>query len=322
MNKVEKSGTVFDWIEKRLDKLAKKTQKYSDQITDWITFNRKGSLQNKEYNSLATEIEANQKAYDRYMQEANAAGLSWQWRNRVQNGDYDISRIQDERLVERIQEYEEWYQKAMECKDAIDSLKNSQLELYNSMMQLPIEKAADSVDKYTQKIGQLSSTSDAVRGASTLALLLKQIEKSGAVTQSQQLAQKYGTNYDPYSGKSTYNPYTIQNAELDAQKKYYQDIANARLNEYKQAQKNLEQTKKQTKEMKDRIAAAQMVVMAEEAVAQAQEDLVDAQNTFASKSLEIEAQRFENIKNYFESYTDYYENLAQNAEAARELANN
>lgn len=322
MNNVDKSGTVFDWVEKRLDKLAKKTQKYSDQITDWITFNRKGSLQKNEYNSMAAEIEANQKAYDRYMQEANAAGLSWQWRKLVQSGDYDISRIQDQKLVDKIQEYETWYQKAMECKNAIDSLTNSQLELYNSMMQLPLEKAGDSVDKYNQKISQLSSTSDTVRGASTQAILLDQIKKSGAITESQKLLEKYATEYDPYSKRQGYNPYSVQNAQLAEEKKYYESIAKARLDAYKQAQKNLDETKKQTAAMEDRVVAAQMVVMAEEAVAQAQNDLVEAQNNYAAKVIELEAKRFENIKSYFDSYTDYYESIAQNAEAARELAIN
>ena len=54
------------------------------------------------------EIDLQQKAYDRYIQEANSVGLSEEYAAKVRNGEIDIEDITDEDLKEKIDEYQEW----------------------------------------------------------------------------------------------------------------------------------------------------------------------------------------------------------------------
>lgn len=71
-----------------------------------------------------------QRAYDRYIQQANSVGLSEDYASKVRNGTIDIETITDEDLNDKISEYRQWYEAALDCKDAIDDLRESESQLY------------------------------------------------------------------------------------------------------------------------------------------------------------------------------------------------
>lgn len=69
-------------------------------------------------------------AQSRHTKEANSVGLSDYWKNRVNNGTIDISTIKDnDDLVEKIQTYQQWIEKANECRDAVSELNSKLSEL-------------------------------------------------------------------------------------------------------------------------------------------------------------------------------------------------
>ena len=45
---------------------------------------------------------------DRYIKEAESVGLSDTYKKKVQDGTIDIQTIKDEKLAEKIKEYQEW----------------------------------------------------------------------------------------------------------------------------------------------------------------------------------------------------------------------
>ena len=243
METAYRTGTMFDWIEQRLEVLEKKTKSFAQRITNWVNYSLKSHLFTWEYDSMTAQIEGNQKAYERYMEEANKVNLSSDWKRLVQNGEYDINFITDPHLADRIQTYQEWYDKAMACKDAITSLKYEQLDLYETMTNQPLEKASKEVSKYTDYIKRLTDVGSTLNmGESASALFGPRI--------SRMLWSEEATDIFLRNAKLT-EMYERQNKELDRQKGHYKAIADEQMKAYYAAQGNLERAKLDARFAKD-----------------------------------------------------------------------
>lgn len=121
---------TFDWIEvainraeeqiSRLDKVVENT------FDNWT--NRSKAL-NDEISKTADEIGLQKKAYQGYIDKANSIGLSDDYKRKVQNGTIQIETITDDKLKEKLQDYQNWYNKAVACNDKIQELNISLSEL-------------------------------------------------------------------------------------------------------------------------------------------------------------------------------------------------
>ncbi len=122
---------TLDWIEIAIDRIERAIdqldQKANNVYKSWSS--RNGALTN-EISKVGDEISLQQKAYERYIQEANSVGLSESYAEKVRNGTIDIETITDEDLNDKISEYQDFYEKALDCKDAIDELKETEASLY------------------------------------------------------------------------------------------------------------------------------------------------------------------------------------------------
>ena len=157
----EKTVETFDWIEKLIERIqsriAKLEKTASSTYKSWAERNKALLKQLSEVN---TEINAQQKAYDTYMVKANSVGLSEHYKQLVQNGGYSIEDISDDTLKEKISTYEEWYNKAMDCSDAIDDLKNNILELTTTQFENVFNEYEDSLSGYRHQIEMLETYID------------------------------------------------------------------------------------------------------------------------------------------------------------------
>lgn len=130
----DKFEETIDWIEVVIDRVQRAIdqldQKANNVYKSWSE--RNGALKD-EIGKVGDEIEIQQKAYDRYIKEANSVGLSESYAKKVRDGTIDIEDFEgdsDEKLVEKIKEYQDWYNKALDCKDAIEELKETEASLY------------------------------------------------------------------------------------------------------------------------------------------------------------------------------------------------
>ncbi len=131
-----KASEYIDWIERRLKKFAQNTKEVFSKVKDYITFTNQNSQLRKAINSISDEIAANERAYQTYMNEANNIGLSSDWVQWIQNGGYaiqDITNINDD-LKEKVNRYEELYDKAIDCKNAVADLKETEKEYAQQML--------------------------------------------------------------------------------------------------------------------------------------------------------------------------------------------
>lgn len=94
------------------------------------TFSKRNNALKNQISSIYEEISVQQQGYNRYLQEAESVSLSEDYKNLVRNGAIDISTITDKDLSENINKYKEWYEKALDCRDAIEELTESVRDLY------------------------------------------------------------------------------------------------------------------------------------------------------------------------------------------------
>ena len=122
---------TLDWIEVAISRIERAIdnldQKASNVYKSWSERNK---ALTSEISKVGDEIELQQSAYNRYMQEANSVGLSSSLAAKVRNGEIDIETIKDEALKEKIDDYKKYYEQALDCQDAIEELKETESELY------------------------------------------------------------------------------------------------------------------------------------------------------------------------------------------------
>ena len=129
----EEFKEIIDWIEIAIDRIERAIStldlKAQSIYRSWS--DRNDNLKN-EITKVSEEITLQQKAYNRYLQEADSIGLSEEWAEKVRNGKIDIETITDEDLNDKISQYREWYEKAIDCRDAMEELTETVSELYET----------------------------------------------------------------------------------------------------------------------------------------------------------------------------------------------
>lgn len=188
--KKEESLKVYDWVAVRLTRLGEATARIANKITDFISFAEKATLLNKQIRSVEREETANSKAYRTYMRKANSiqvkdddgnvvGDLPNSWKRKVQKGEYNIEDVKDSNLAEAIDSYQEYYEKAIAAKDAVQELKNTQLELFEDLVNIPIEKAEKKVNRLADAMDRLSGFTDvASSGASGINALVETVDST------------------------------------------------------------------------------------------------------------------------------------------------
>lgn len=131
-NDDKNDSKIIDWIEIAINRIERAIDRLSTVATSpFRTLAERINATNDELSQMSYELSMQQSAYDRYMQQANSVGLSSDLASRVRNGTIDINEY-DGDTAEKIQDYQEWYEKALDAKDAILELKESIAELYQN----------------------------------------------------------------------------------------------------------------------------------------------------------------------------------------------
>lgn len=176
----EWTSKFFDWIEIRLSRVQDKIDiniKKAESYAEKEKYNKSAKQYKKAINNTNTLINANKRGSKRYIQQANKVankavsdGLvskkqMTNIKKRVANGTIDIAKY-NERTQEVINSYKEFYDKSKDCSKAIFDLKNNMKDYYDSLYNLPLDKAANAVDKLSNKLSILSAKAEAVSGGS------------------------------------------------------------------------------------------------------------------------------------------------------------
>lgn len=127
----EKFEETLDWIETALDRVERAISRLDKTATStYKNWTKRGTALNDQISQTRREIDLQNQAYNRYIQQANSVGLDAGYAAKVRDGTIDIEKITDEDLNNKIQDYRTWYEKALDCLDAIDDLRESESKLY------------------------------------------------------------------------------------------------------------------------------------------------------------------------------------------------
>lgn len=105
----EKFEETLDWIETALDRVERAISRLDKTATStYKNWTKRGTALNDQINQTRREIDLQNQAYNRYMQQANSVGLDGGYAAKVRDGTIDIEKITDEDLNNKISEYKQW----------------------------------------------------------------------------------------------------------------------------------------------------------------------------------------------------------------------
>ena len=97
-------------MDRNIQRLADSIETYSYDLS------KQSSVSDKAMSTIRSNLTTLQQAYNRYIQEANSVGLSDSWKRIVQSGKLDITTITDESLMDKINDYQDWWKISRQCK--------------------------------------------------------------------------------------------------------------------------------------------------------------------------------------------------------------
>lgn len=122
----------IDWIEIKISRLQREIDNFDKKVSaTWKNWTDRTQALNQEFWKTLDLTNQQTNAFWRYLQQAESVGLPEAYKQLVQNGTIDISTITDEGLKDQIDQYQQWYEKALQAADAIDDLKQSVVDLVN-----------------------------------------------------------------------------------------------------------------------------------------------------------------------------------------------
>lgn len=152
----KKSTSAFDYVARKLTYFANKTKEIADKINDYVSSAFKTSQLKKQISAISNEITVNSKGANAYLKKANSIGLSAKVKKDVREGKYAITEYNTstsskksgtKSQYEKIQEYAKYYDEYVKCTQAVQDLKNQQLELFEQWANMPTEAAEKKIEK-------------------------------------------------------------------------------------------------------------------------------------------------------------------------------
>lgn len=190
------STQAKDWIETALDRLERIVEKYQD-IAESDYSNYKSSEKNydKALKNLNKQLQTQKDSRAKYVTKANevasAVGLPDELKKKVQNGTINIESLSEDDK-KRVDAYQEWYEKILDCDKAIRELTKSQKDLAKAKVERVIEA-------YDTVIGKRENKANYYNAKQELRV-------------SQGYNQKPGSKYEKYMKKELY--YTNEQKRL------------------------------------------------------------------------------------------------------------
>ena len=251
-SKSEKDTTKeFDWIEQAIKNVEKEVTKLDNIVNSaYSTFSQKNEALAKEIGKVNEEIQLQQQAYDEYMRKADSIGLSDDYKTLIQNGEINIENISDKNLQERISEYQQWYEKAVDASDAISELSTKVKDLHVAGYELQADRLEELLDN-------------------------EAITEKRYLSEMDKLYKQYYENQTDYAVQA----HEAKLALLNREKEYLNSVANAATSLLdKEIDKVQDNAKEQQEPYEDQIKAAEKQIDAYEDQIKLFEKQIDAHN--------------------------------------------
>ena len=154
----KKTKQFYDWIEVKLDRINRKIERFKNTMEVLLKLQSKFSSGRSALNQLSNQYAAQDKAYNRYIKQANKyvnkngklKGTNIKASD-VRNGKIDITKLNDKQQT-AVDNYKQWYDKAIDADSAKADTILAMRDLAEQMYNLPIEEASEAVEKFSNAI--------------------------------------------------------------------------------------------------------------------------------------------------------------------------
>lgn len=157
----KESIETFDFIETAIKRVESAIERLKTRAEETFrSFTSRGREYKKAISEITKEINIQRQGYDAYMARADSIGLEESWAKQVRDGSINIADVSDDGLKERIKNYKEWYEKALECQEKLEELKKTQKELVREKIELLITKYEKLLAKLESANKRIQNTMD------------------------------------------------------------------------------------------------------------------------------------------------------------------
>lgn len=234
---------LFDWIEIRLERQAKKIDRFTtraDNASDAGKYNTAAKNYRNALSSTATQIRYEQIAESKYNKQGDkvlrkavkngivsqktADGIA----KKVKNGTMNIKKY-SERMQEVIKDYQTWYDKSQDAKDAITELHNNIRKYITDLKDLrdaQRDAKIDSLDTFTS-IGTSGVANSTRAQNSQLNYTNKQLTRQNAAYDTEVTKVTSDTNAIGKKGTKSVNK-ALRSKDAKKNQKYKKALRNAR----------------------------------------------------------------------------------------------
>lgn len=125
---------TIDWVEIAISRIEREVSNLDKTVGNvYKSWAERNSALVQEIGKVGEEISLQEDAAQTYLKKADSVGLSSSYAKKVRDGTLKIEDFEgksDEKLVEKIKKYQEFYEKYLKCTDAVEELKETEAELY------------------------------------------------------------------------------------------------------------------------------------------------------------------------------------------------
>lgn len=178
-NKIKEVSTqAKDWINVALDRLERIVEKYKDTAeSDYSNYRASIKAYNSALKNLKNQLKTQKDSRAKYVTKADevasAVGLSDDLKKKVQNGTINIENLSEDDK-KRVDAYQEWYEKILDCDKAIRQLTISQKDLAKA-------KVDRVTEAYDTVIGKRESKAEYYKAKQELRITQGYNQKPGSI---------------------------------------------------------------------------------------------------------------------------------------------
>ena len=154
-----------DWIETRMSRIQRIIDNFGKTVSaTWKSWEDRNDAILKQLPELENKLRNQQAAAAEYLAEANKIGLTEispdngiAYTTLVQNGAIDIEKIEDEKIREKVSEYQSLWEKYLEMLDGQADTEQEIVDKYNEQMDLTESKFDAKINLIESRIGVIDS---------------------------------------------------------------------------------------------------------------------------------------------------------------------
>ena len=127
----KETKNTLDEVEILISRIERSISNLDKTIgSTYTTWSKRNNAIASNLKNVSTEIKDQEKAFTTYVNKAKSVGLSSSWKTKIRTGAFRIEDVKDSDLWDKINEYKQWWEKALAAKDAIVDLREKEGELY------------------------------------------------------------------------------------------------------------------------------------------------------------------------------------------------